>query len=162
RASLGSLLLEPDFSLASFLLSVLGEGSFLALLAFLDRHAPDRVTRQVVRLARVDEARHVAFGVAHLEHQAALDVTLRGRPRGSLVGTGALATALACVATPTVAAAGSATGISLDVGGAPIPVLGFATLTAFFSLIGVILAVAMARVARRPRSTFVRTTVLLT
>jgi hypothetical protein len=84
RASLGSLLTEPDFSLASFLLSVLGEGSFLALLAFLDQHAPDPVTRQVVRLARVDEARHVAFGVAHLEHQASLDATLRGRLRGAI------------------------------------------------------------------------------
>ncbi len=84
RASLTSLLAEPDFSLASFLLSVLGEGSFLALLAFLDEHAPDPVTRQVTRLARVDEARHVAFGVAHLEHQAALDPTLRGRLRAAI------------------------------------------------------------------------------
>lgn len=84
RASLTTLLAEPDFSLASFLLSVLGEGSFLALLAFLDQHAPDPVTRQVTRLARVDEARHVAFGVAHLEHQAALDPTLRGKLRAAI------------------------------------------------------------------------------
>ncbi|GIF62363.1 hypothetical protein Ais01nite_03980 [Asanoa ishikariensis] len=84
RASLTSLLFEADFSLASFLLSVLGEGAFLALLAFLDEHAPDPVTRQVTRLARVDEARHVAFGVAHLEHQAALDPTLRGRLRAAV------------------------------------------------------------------------------
>ena len=53
-------------------------------------------------------------------------------------------------------------GISLDIGGAPIPVLGFGTLTAFFSLVGVVMAVAMARFARHPRSTFVRTTVVLT
>ncbi|MPZ67111.1 MAG: ferritin-like domain-containing protein [Pseudonocardiaceae bacterium] len=84
RASLETLLTEPDFSLASFLLSVLGEGSFLALLGFLDQHAPDPVTRQVTRLARVDEARHVAFGVAHLEHQAALDPALRGRLRAAV------------------------------------------------------------------------------
>lgn len=84
RASLATLLTEPDFSLASFLLSVLGEGSFLALLGFLDQHAPDPVTRQVARLARVDEARHVAFGVAHLEHQAALDPALRGRLRTAI------------------------------------------------------------------------------
>ena len=70
RASLSTLLYEADFTLASFLLSVLGEGSFLTLLGFLDTHAPDPVTRAVTRLARVDEARHVAFGVAHLEHQA--------------------------------------------------------------------------------------------
>ncbi|WP_346618879.1 ferritin-like domain-containing protein [Blastococcus montanus] len=84
RASLHSLLDEPDFSLASFLLSVLGEGSFLSLLGFLDQHAPDPVTRQVTRLARVDEARHVAFGVAHLEHQGRLDPTLRGRLRAAV------------------------------------------------------------------------------
>ncbi|MBV9060153.1 MAG: ferritin-like domain-containing protein [Pseudonocardiales bacterium] len=84
RASLTTLLAEPDFSLASFLLSVLGEGSFLALLAFLDHHAPDLVTRQVTQLARIDEARHVAFGMAHLEHQAALDPALRGRLRAAI------------------------------------------------------------------------------
>ncbi|GAA3054889.1 hypothetical protein GCM10010464_19500 [Pseudonocardia yunnanensis] len=79
RSSLATLLAEPDFSLASFLLSVLGEGSFLALLAFLERHAPDPVTAQITRLARVDEARHVAFGVAHLEHQGSRDPqTARG------------------------------------------------------------------------------------
>ena len=80
----------------------------------------------------------------------------------SLFGTGVLATLAASAATPVVAAAAQATGISLEVGGAPIPVLGFGTLTAFFSLIGVVMAVAMARFARRPRSTFVRTTVVLT
>jgi hypothetical protein len=84
RASLATLLMEPDFSLASFLLSVLGEGSFLGLLSFLDRHAPDPVTRQVTRLARVDEARHVAFGVAHLEHQSVLDPSLRGKLRAAV------------------------------------------------------------------------------
>ncbi len=84
RASLTTLLAEPDFSLASFLLSVLGEGSFLALLAFLDHHAPDPVTRQITRLARIDEARHVAFGVAHLERQAELDPTLRGKLRAAV------------------------------------------------------------------------------
>jgi hypothetical protein len=84
RSSLNSLLTEADFSLATFLLSVLGEGSFLSLLGFLDTHAPDPVTRQVTRLARVDEARHVAFGVAHLEHQAGLDPTLLGRLRTAI------------------------------------------------------------------------------
>jgi hypothetical protein len=63
---------------------VLGEGSFLSLLGFIDEHAPDPVTRQVTRLARVDEARHVAFGVAHLEHEGRLDPTLRGRLRAAV------------------------------------------------------------------------------
>lgn len=84
RASLTSLLAEPDFSLASFLLSVLGEGSFLNLLAFLDRHAPDPVTRRVAALAHQDEARHVAFGVAHLVEQARRDPAFRGRLRGAI------------------------------------------------------------------------------
>lgn len=84
RASLATLLAEPDFSIASFLLSVLGEGSFLALLGFLEQHAPDPVTRQITHLARVDEARHVAFGVAHLEHRAVIDPALRGRLRAAV------------------------------------------------------------------------------
>ena len=81
---------------------------------------------------------------------------------GSLVGTGLAATALASVATPVVAAAGLAAGISLDIAGVPIPVPGFATLTAVFSLVGVVLAVVLSRTVRRPRTVFVRTTVVLT
>ena len=73
RASLQTLLNEPDFTTASFLLSVLGEGTFVDLLRFLDRHAPDPVTADVTRLALRDEARHVAFGVAHTAHTARAD-----------------------------------------------------------------------------------------
>jgi hypothetical protein len=54
------------------------------LLTFLDRHAPDPVTQAVTRLARADEARHVAFGVAHLEHQSASDSTMLGRLRTAI------------------------------------------------------------------------------
>lgn len=81
RESLATLVSEPDFVTASFMLSVLGEGSFLNLLTFLDRHAPDPVTRQVARLARQDEARHVAFGVAHLQHLTAIEPAVRSRLR---------------------------------------------------------------------------------
>lgn len=80
----------------------------------------------------------------------------------SLLGTGVVATAAAAVATPVVAAAGHAAGISLDIGGMPIPLLGFVNLTVFFSLIGLVLAVVLARVARHPRRTWIRTTVVLT
>lgn len=52
--------------MAEFLLSVLGEGTFVSLLNFLRLHAPDPVTRQIARLAARDEARHVAFGMMHL------------------------------------------------------------------------------------------------
>ncbi|MGH9264027.1 MAG: ferritin-like domain-containing protein [Acidimicrobiales bacterium] len=67
QASLLTLVEEPDFALAHFLLSVLGEGTFLSLLSFLERYAPDPVTRRVTHLALADEARHVAFGMAHME-----------------------------------------------------------------------------------------------
>ncbi len=73
RRSLQTLLAEPDFTTASFLLSVLGEGTFVDLLRFLHRHAPDPVTADVTRLALRDEARHVAFGVAHTAHAARAD-----------------------------------------------------------------------------------------
>ena len=79
QASLKTLLDEPDFAIASFLLSVLGEGSFLSLLWFIERHAPDPVTAAVARLAAQDEARHVAFGLAHLREHAALDSGLLPR-----------------------------------------------------------------------------------
>ena len=84
RASLFTLVEESDFALASFLLSVLGEGSFVDLLEFLRRHAPDPVTRRVAWLAAQDERRHVLFGVAHLAEQAAVDPGLRGRLRAAI------------------------------------------------------------------------------
>lgn len=79
QASLASLLDAPDFSTATLLLSVLGEGSFVNLLNFLHAHAPDPVTRQIARLAARDEARHVAFGMAHLEYRLAAEPTLLAR-----------------------------------------------------------------------------------
>ncbi|MEQ1503407.1 MAG: diiron oxygenase [Myxococcota bacterium] len=78
QASLATLVAEPSFALATFLLSVLGETSFLELLRFLHDVGPDPVTRAVARLAAVDEARHVAFAVGHLRHRIALDPNLRG------------------------------------------------------------------------------------
>ncbi len=77
QASLQTLLDEPDFAVAHFLLSVLGEGTFLSLLSFIEQNAPDPVTRRVTHLALADEARHVAFGMAHLEHVLAADPGLR-------------------------------------------------------------------------------------
>ena len=79
QQSLKTLVDEPDFAIASFLLSVLGEGTFLTLLWFLERHAPDPITKTVTRLAAQDEARHVAFGVAHLREQGARDSGLTAR-----------------------------------------------------------------------------------
>jgi hypothetical protein len=79
QASLATLFDEPDFAIASFLLSVLGEGSFLALLWFIRDHAPDVCTREVARLAAQDEARHVAFGLAHLGRHVEQEPALRDR-----------------------------------------------------------------------------------
>ena len=79
QTSLKTLFDEPDFALATFLLSVLGEGSFLDLLWFLEHHAPDPITRQVAKMSAQDEARHVAFGMSHLARHAELDPGLRSR-----------------------------------------------------------------------------------
>lgn len=79
QSSLKTLFDAPDFSIASFLLSVLGEGTFVNLLRFLHAHAPDPVTGQIARLAARDEARHVAFGMAHLLHRLRREPELRSR-----------------------------------------------------------------------------------
>lgn len=79
RASLQTLLDEPDYAVASFLLSVMGEGTFVSLLGFLERNAPDPLTRRIAHLARQDEARHVAFSMGHLERHAELEPDLRPR-----------------------------------------------------------------------------------
>jgi hypothetical protein len=84
RASLQTLLAEPDFTTAGFLLSVLGEGTFLELLRFLHASAPDPVTADVARLALRDEARHVAFGVAHTAHAVRADRAYLGVLRGAV------------------------------------------------------------------------------
>ena len=76
---------------------------------------------------------------------------------------GLVAAVVASVATTVLAAVASAAGISFaDSTGASIPIAGFAQLTLAFSLLGVGIAAVMARKARRPRPTFVRTTVALT
>ena len=71
--SLYSLMLEENYFRASFLLHVLGEGTFLELLDFIGRHAPDPVTAEIVRRARLDEGRHVAYGIAHAREQIAAE-----------------------------------------------------------------------------------------
>jgi len=76
---------------------------------------------------------------------------------------GVAAAVVASVATTVLAAVASAAGISFADGtGASIPIAGFAQLTLVFSLVGVGIAAVMARKARRPRPTFVRTTLALT
>lgn len=66
--SLLSLLAARDFLEAEFLLSVLGEGTFLDLLTFLEKEAPDEPTANLFQRVRMDEARHVHFAMAHVRH----------------------------------------------------------------------------------------------
>jgi TusA-related sulfurtransferase len=77
--SLLSLLETDDFTEAAFLLSVLGEGTFLDLLRYVEDHAPDEATRVLVSRARSDEARHVHFGMSHVRHALASDASLYPR-----------------------------------------------------------------------------------
>jgi hypothetical protein len=71
--SLHSLLAEHDFTAAALLLNVLGEGTFLDLLRFVEQHAPDAATAGAARLAHRDERRHVHFGISHVRHVLAGD-----------------------------------------------------------------------------------------
>lgn len=74
--SLLSLLETRDFTEAAFLLSVLGEGTFLDLLTYIETWAPDEATAELARRARADESRHVHFGLSHvrwaLQHDSSL------------------------------------------------------------------------------------------
>ncbi len=71
--SLHSLLAERDFTSSALLLNVLGEGTFLDLLRFVERYAPDAATAAAARLAHRDERRHVHFGVSHVRYVLAGD-----------------------------------------------------------------------------------------
>ena len=85
------------------------------------------------------------------------------RLRG-LAGTGLIATLAAMVATTLAAALAQAVGVDFEVpdGGETIPLSGFAVVTGFFSVVGVVIAVALLRWSARPAERFVRTAVTLT
>jgi hypothetical protein len=88
--------------------------------------------------------------------------TVTTSERQSVWVPGIIATAVAACATMAGAALGSALGVTFaDKTGASIPIPGFATLTVAFSLLGVVLAAVLARTAKHPRQTFIRTTVAL-
>ncbi|HEY2382429.1 MAG TPA: sulfurtransferase TusA family protein [Terriglobia bacterium] len=82
--SLKSLLDRDDFLEASFLLSVLGEGTFLDLLRFLETHAPESVTQEISRRTRSDEARHVHFALQHIQHAIGADPGVKKRLRKAI------------------------------------------------------------------------------
>jgi peptidoglycan/LPS O-acetylase OafA/YrhL len=81
----------------------------------------------------------------------------------SLWRTGALAGVVASVATVAVTAVARALDVSVEASpGKSIPIPAFPVFTLFFTALGVLLAQAISRRARRPRRTFVVTTVALT
>jgi len=81
-----------------------------------------------------------------------------------LAGTGFIATVAAMVATVLAAALAQAVGVDFEVpdGGETIPLSGFAVVTGFFSVVGVVMAAALLRWSARPAERFVRTAVTLT
>ena len=85
------------------------------------------------------------------------------RTRGLAV-SGLVATLVAMAATTLAAALALALGVDFEVpdGGETIPLSGFAVVTGFFSLVGVVIAVALLRWSARPAERFVRTAVSLT
>ena len=83
------------------------------------------------------------------------------RLRG-LAGTGVVATLAAMVATTVAAALARAAGVDFEVGGETIPVPGFAVVTGFFSVVGVVIAAALLRWSARPAERFVWTAGSLT
>lgn len=76
--------------------------------------------------------------------------------------TGLFACVSAAVATTAVAAVAKGAGVSLEIDGEPIPLLGFTQLTLLFSAIGVLLAVALRRWAASPKRMFLAVTGVLT
>ncbi len=89
-----------------------------------------------------------------------------GRPRRfrRLVGTGLIATLAAVAATTLAAALAQAVGVDFEIpdGGETIPIPGFAVVTGFFSVVGIVIAAALLRWSARPAERFVWTAVSLT
>jgi len=81
-----------------------------------------------------------------------------------LAGTGVIATLAAMVTTTLAATLAEAVGVDFEVpdGGEAIPLPGFATMTGFFSVVGVVIAAALLRWSARPAERFVQTAVSLT
>ena len=65
--SLYTLYVENNYLKSSFLLHIMGEGTFLDLLSFLEKYTQDEATKKLLRLVRIDESRHVAYGMNHVK-----------------------------------------------------------------------------------------------
>src|SRR6185312_17054894 len=85
-------------------------------------------------------------------------------PLRGLAGTGFIATLAAMLATTLAAALAHAVGVDFEVpdGGETIPLSGFAVVTGFFSVVGVVIAAALLRWSARPADWFLWTAGSLT
>jgi hypothetical protein len=85
------------------------------------------------------------------------------RLRG-LAGAGLVAAVVAMVATTLAAALARAVGVDFEVpdGGESIPLPGFAVVTGFFSVVGILIAAVLLRWSKRPADRFVWTALALT
>ncbi|NYH46286.1 FtsH-binding integral membrane protein [Micromonospora jinlongensis] len=81
-----------------------------------------------------------------------------------LVGTGLVAALAAVVATTLAAALAQAVGVDFEVpeGGETIPLSGFAVVTGFFSVVGIVIAAALRRWSAQPARRFLWTAMSLT
>ena len=81
-----------------------------------------------------------------------------------LARAGFVATLAAMVATTLAAALARAVGVDFEIpdGGETIPLSGFAVVTGFFSVVGIVIAAALLRWSARPAQRFVWTAVSLT
>ena len=93
---------------------------------------------------------------------AAIETKTRTGNGRQLWKTGAVAGVAAAAVTTAFAAALEALGVSFEIKGEAIPLLGFAQMVILATIIGTTLAVVLARKASHPRRTFVVTTVALT
>lgn len=71
QQSLYTLFMQKDYFASSFLLHIMGEGTFVDLLGFLEECAPDEPTKKLLSLARRDEKRHVAYGMNNVKNALA-------------------------------------------------------------------------------------------
>ncbi|GLY87026.1 DUF6069 family protein [Actinoallomurus iriomotensis] len=101
--------------------------------------------------------------MSNISHAAAPSATVTTSPRAvPLWRTGGLAAIAAALATTVIAAVATSAGVSLKVGGQPIPLFAFTQLTLAGAVIGIVLAAALRRWAATPRRTFVAVTTVLT
>ncbi|MBQ74351.1 MAG: hypothetical protein CMQ20_04910 [Gammaproteobacteria bacterium] len=65
---LGAILTAGDYTTASALMHIFGEGFVLTLFRQGEFLAPTEVEKTIFRMCMQDEARHVAYGVKHLQY----------------------------------------------------------------------------------------------